>query len=102
MDHDHMKPINRQAASMFTRKRRVDTVQQALDGAAERMLNGGLNGYLAEAFGSEQFGPEPVIEYSIKIHRDPASPGKFSYYAKVKVSHQLGNDFRLHGLSAQS
>lgn len=102
MNPEHTKPINRQASTLFTRKRHTETVQQAIDAAAEKLLNGSLNKYLAEVFSTDQFGPEPTVEYTIKIRRDPASPGKFSYQAKVKVAHQLGNDFRLHGLSAQS
>jgi hypothetical protein len=97
MDTDRPTP------SIFAKKRHTDTVQQALDGAAERLINGQLNKYLADVFfGNDQFGPEPEVEFSIKIRRDPATPGKFSYMAKTKVSHDLGSAFRLHGLSGQA
>ena len=101
MNPNHTTPVNRQAASLFTKKRHTETVQQAIEQAAEKLINGSLNKYISEVFGSEQFGPEPLVEFSIKIRRDPASAGKFHYHSKVTVSHELGNGFRLHSLSAQ-
>jgi hypothetical protein len=94
-------PVNRQAANLFSKKRHTETVQQAVEKAAEDLLNGKLNRYLAEVFGSEAFGPEPMVTFKVSVRRDPAKPGAFSYMCSTQVQHDLGNPFKLYGLSSQ-
>jgi hypothetical protein len=91
-------PVNKQAALFLSRKRRADTVQDAIDGAVNHLMSGKINEQLAAVFGSDQFGPEPQVTFRVSIRRDPKTPGQFAYTAKTSIQHDLGSGVQLFGL----
>jgi len=93
----HTTPINRQSALFLSRKRHMETVQEAIDMAASYILNGKLNEQLAQAFTGE-FGQEPTLTVSFSFRRDPKTPGRFSCTRKTKISHDLEGTASFFGL----
>jgi transcriptional accessory protein Tex/SPT6 len=99
MNNNPNKPINRQAALFLSRKRHTNTVEEAIDGAMNYLVNGTFKDALAEIFSTEAFGPEPVVSFKMRIRKDVASPGKFYYTASTSVSHHIGDEIKFAGLN---
>lgn len=96
----HSTPINKQSAIFLSRKRQIETVSEAIDGAVKHLLSGKIQEQLAEVF-TGAFGPEPVVTYTIMIRRDVANPAKFAYSSKTQVKHNIGGEAKFYGLDAK-
>jgi hypothetical protein len=94
------KPVDKQASMFLTRKRRIETVQEALEGAVNHLINGGMHEHLARAF-TGSFGPEPWVAFTVTIRRDPKDPGLFTYASSTKIGHELGSSVQFYGLKPE-
>lgn len=94
------KPVDKQASMFLTRKRRIETVSEALEGAANHLINGGMHENLANVF-SGSFGPEPWVAFTVTIRRDPKDPGLFTYSSKTKIGHEIGTPVSFYGLKPE-
>lgn len=81
----------------MTRKRHTETVNEAVQGAVKHLSEKRFEEVLTNAFGGD-FGPEPIVCFTISIRRDPKTPGRFVYTSKTKVTHQIGEGVQLFGL----
>lgn len=95
---NNTKPVNKQAAIFLSRKYRIETMQEALEGAVTHLLSGKLQQQLAEIFTTQAFGTAPIVTFAISIRRDPKESNRYSYTAKTKVTHDLGDPVSLYGL----
>ena len=93
----HTTPVNRQSALFLSKKKRVETVQEAIDGAVKHLLSGRINEQLAAAF-TGQFGTDPCVTYKISFRRDPKEGGKFTYQSHTHISHEISEGVALYGL----
>ena len=91
-------PINKQAAIFLSRKRHSETIQDALDGAANHLMSGKLASQAGDVFAGA-FGPEPVLTFSVSIRRDVKTNDQYVYKSTTKVHHEIGEGARLFGLS---
>jgi hypothetical protein len=78
-------------------KRHTNTLRGALDGAIRHLQKDSILERVDEAF-SGGFGPEPVVDFKIRIRRDAANPEQFTYQSITTVSHEMGDGVKLHGL----
>ena len=91
-------PINKQAALFLSRKRHSETIQDALDGAANHLMSGKLARQFSDIV-EAGFGPEPVLTYSVTLRRDVKTNDLYCYSSKTIVSHHIGEGMRLFGLN---
>jgi hypothetical protein len=91
-------PINKQAALFLSRKRHSETIQDALDGAANHLMSGKLARQFSDIM-EAGFVPEPILTYSVKLRRDVKTNDQYCYSSKTSVSHHIGESTQLFGLS---
>ena len=91
-------PINKQAALFLSRKRHSETIQDAIDGAANHLMSKHLSKQVSDVFAGG-FGPEPVLTFTVRIRRDVKTNDQYCYSTATKVSHHIGEGVRLFGLS---
>jgi hypothetical protein len=91
-------PINKQAALFLSRKRHSETIQDAIDGAANHLMSGKLAEQFSDVVAAG-FGPEPVLTFTVRIRRDVKTNDQYCYSTATKVSHHIGEGVRLFGLS---
>lgn len=82
------------------RKTRVANIRQALNGAIAHLTSERMPTIIAEIFHGDPppYGPDPVLSYTITIRRDAADPTKLTYIGKTKVTHDVGDGVKFHGL----
>jgi len=93
-------PINKQSAIFLSRKRQIETVSEAIEGAVNHLMSGRIQEQLANVF-SGAFGPEPAVTFSITIRRDVAHSTKFAYTSRTQVKHDIGGDVKFYGLESK-
>jgi hypothetical protein len=79
------------------RGRRVDTIEEAVEGTIRHLQRGEFQRQAAAAF-DNGFGPEPYVTFQITLRRDPKQPGMFAYRCNTKVGHDLGEGVSFYGL----
>lgn len=89
--------MNDQITLFAKRARRVDTIEEAVEGTIRRLQSGEFQRRAAAAFDGG-FGPEPFVTFQITLRRDPKSPGRFSYRCNTKVTHDIGEGVAFYGL----
>ena len=87
-----------QTSTLFQRRtRRVDTIEEAVEGTIRHLQRGDFQRQAAAAFDGG-FGPEPFVTFQITIRRDPKQPGAFSYCCNTNVRHDIGKGVNFYGL----
>lgn len=90
--------MNDQNTSLFQRRsRRVDSIEEAIEGTIRHLQSGELRRQATAAFDGG-FGPEPFVTFQITLRRDPKQPGAFSYRCNTNVRHDIGEGVSLYGL----
>jgi len=82
------------------RARRVNTIEEAVEGTIHHLQRGEFQKQAAAAFAGG-FGPEPFVTLQVTIRRDPQQPGLFAYRCHTKVGHELSEGVNFYGLKAQ-
>lgn len=79
------------------RARRVDTVEEAIEGTISHLRRGEFQKQAAAAFDGG-FGPEPYVTFQVTLRRDPKNPGLFAYRCNTKVGHEVSEGVNFYGL----
>lgn len=98
---DFSTPVNKQAATLLSRKTRVETVSDALDLAAMNVCGPAFKAAIAEIFSEGKFGPEPVLTMSISVRKNGDLSGRFAVVTRTKVVHTVTEGRTLFGLEAK-
>lgn len=90
--------MNDQTNTLFAKRaRRVDTIEEAVEGTIRHLQSGNFQRQAAAAFDGG-FGPEPFVTLQITLRRDPKNPGAFSYRCNTNVRHDIGDGVAFYGL----
>lgn len=90
--------MNEQTNTLFAKRaRRVDTIEEAVEGTIRHLHSGEFERQAAAAFAGN-FGPEPFVTLQITLRRDPKQPGAFSYCCNTNVRHDIGSGVSFYGL----
>ncbi len=92
-------PVNKDAALFLSRKKRAETVNEAIDGAINRLMKGELQDSLAACFTGD-FGPDPVVTFKMSVRREAKHSGEFVMSVSTHVSHEVGDSsYKLYHLT---
>lgn len=78
-------------------KRHCETIGEALQGAEAHLTSGAVQNQIEELFEGD-FGESPELEIALRIRKDPATPDRFTYKFKTRITHPVGSPVLLHGL----
>lgn len=89
---NHTTPVNRQAAIFLSKKKRVETVREALEKLSARILEPEVADNIIQMLANRSTDESPSLQMNIAIYRDPRTPDQFTVKMRTSIKTELGEE----------
>lgn len=88
----HTTPVNRQAAIFLTRRKRIETVKEALEKLSEQLLQQEVSDNIIKMLSERKPGESPSLVIKIVIHRDEKTADQFTVKLRTQICTEMSGE----------
>ena len=89
---NHITPVSRHAAIFLSKKKRVETVREALEKLSARILAPEVADNIIQMLANRGTDESPSLHMTISIYRDPRTPDQFTVKMRTAIKTELGEE----------